>query len=66
MNPASREDRDNGSLVNVRLRSAEAEGLDLPPVARRVSKRILENVSKSAWQPVGQSIPDHADQRDTA
>ena len=37
-------------MVNCVKLGREAEGLDLPPIAGELGKRVFENVSKEGWQ----------------
>ncbi len=39
-----------GKLVKCVKLGVEAEGLDFPPLPGELGQRILENVSKEAWQ----------------
>lgn len=39
-----------GKTINCIKLGIEAEGLDFPPVPGDLGQRILENVSKEAWQ----------------
>lgn len=39
-----------GKMINCIRLGVEAEGLDFPPVPGELGQKILENVSKEAWQ----------------
>ncbi len=39
-----------GKMINCIKLGVKAEGLDFPPVPGELGQKILENVSKEAWQ----------------